>query len=283
MKPLAFLCTVLLCLSMAACSADTPPATSTTTVPSTAADPTIKTIYVHTAVTTASDAMDARTEYIYDEFNNLSEVIQYSGTAQTRRYSVICDQDGNFIEWNTTVGALQLSILYDYDDQGNKLGSAQYHNGELMSQTIYTIENGLRTAVVNVMPAQNQETRTQYIYNSQGVRVREDYLINNMLQRYGVYTTDEQGRVVSIHYYLADGTPHSSVSYTYDGLQETQTLKDPAGNILQKDVITYDTHGNVNTTHRYDSQDKLIATKTETWMAITIPFDCPRKSDSALA
>ena len=76
MKPLAFLCTVLLCLSMAACSADTPPATSTTTVPSTAADPTIKTIYVHTAVTTASDTMDARTEYIYDEYNNLSEVIQ---------------------------------------------------------------------------------------------------------------------------------------------------------------------------------------------------------------
>lgn len=289
MKLPALICAVILCLGLASCSDNpaaptTVPTTTVTTVPTTApSDPGMKTIYVHTSITSSSDTMDATTEYVYDDNGYLTEVIQYSGTTQTQRYTVVCDENGNFTQWNTTVGSLILSIHYAYDEEGNKLGSAQYHNGELMTQTVYTIENGLRTEIITIMPAQNQETRTRYTYNSQGVRVREDYLVNNVLQRYGVYTTDSQGRVAFVNFYLADGTLHSTVAYTYDGSTETQTLQDPAGNILQKDVITRDENGNIHTTHRYNGEGVLTATKTETWQALTIPVDCPRKTDSALA
>lgn len=285
MKLTAFLCALVLCLSLAACSnGETPETTvSTTTAPTTIAttapaDPTVKTVYVHTSITSASDTMDARTEYIYDENNCLTEIIQYSGTSQTQRYAVVCDENGNFIEWNTTVGALELSIRYAYDDQGKQLGSSQYHNGELMSQTLYTWANGVHTEILAVMPAQNRETRTQYTYNSQGIRVREDHLVNNVLQRYGIYTADEEGRVASISFYQADGSIHSTVSYSYDGLTETQTTTNPYGQIQQKVITTYDEHGNLLEKQTYDQENNLISTVTHTWMAITVPVDSPRAS-----
>lgn len=284
MKPLAFLCTLVLCLSLAAC-AQTPSAGTTvpTTAPTAASttvppNPTTKTVYVHTSVTSTSDTMDARTDYLYDFNNCLTEVIQYSGTTQTQRYTVSCDENDNFIRWEATVGPLELYIEYAYDEQGNKLGNSLYQSGELMSQTVYTLENGVHTDVLSIMPAQNREIRTQYTYNSQGTRVREDHLLNNVLLRYGIYTTDNQGRVASISFYQADGTAHSTVSYSYDGLTETQIAKNAAGEIQQKTVTTYDDHGNLLCKQVYDGQNTLVSTETHTWMAITVPFDCPRAS-----
>ena len=105
MKPLAYLCALALCFSLAACTPAPAPATTTATTkptvttPSTVPkDPNTKTVYVHTSINKSSDAMDALTEYLYDENDCLTEVIQYSGTAQTQRYSVVCDENGNFTE-----------------------------------------------------------------------------------------------------------------------------------------------------------------------------------------
>ncbi len=283
MKPLAFLCVLALCLSLGACSEGAPDAAASTTAPTATPttlppDPTVKTVYVHTSVTSSSDTMDARTEYLYDNDGYLIEVIQYSGTTQTQRYSVTCDENGNFIRWDAIIGPLELYIAYAYDELGNKLGNSLYQNGELMSQTVYTFENGMHTDILSVMPAQNRETRTQYTYNSQGIRVREDHFVNNVLQRYGIYTTDEQGRVVSVSFYQADGTAHSSVSYSYDDLTETQITKNASGQIQQKTVITYDKHGNLLSKKIYDSADILLSTETHAWKAVTVPFDCPRAS-----
>lgn len=283
MKPLAFLCALGLCFGLVACtpapSPDTtatkPTGTRPTAVPQ---DPTTKTVYVHTSINNSSDTMDALTEYLYDENDCLTEVIQYSGTAQTQRYSVVCDENGNFTQWNTTVGPLALSIHYFYNEKGQSLGSSQYHNGELMASTVYVWTGDLRSEIHSIMPAQNQTSCIRYTYNSQGVRVREDVLLNDVLQRYGIYTTDDQGRVSAVNYYAADGTAHSTISYSYDGLTETQTTCNASGDVQQKTVITYDQHGNLLTKQIYDSADVLLSTETHTWKAIIVPIDSLRAS-----
>ena len=160
MKPLAFLCTLVLCLSLAAC-AQTPSAGTTvpTTAPTAASttvppNPTTKTVYVHTSVTSTSDTMDARTDYLYDFNNCLTEVIQYSGTTQTQRYAVSCDENGNFIRWEATVGPLELYIEYAYDGQGNKLGNSLYQSGELSGERMPEDAN----------PSLNADSRENALY-----------------------------------------------------------------------------------------------------------------------
>lgn len=290
MKPLALICVLVLCFSMVACGNTVPaetkptetvtakPTTKPTAKPTKPADPNFKTIYVHTSVTTVSDTMDARTEYQYDDDDRLMEVIQYSGTAQTQRYSVVCDENGNFTQWKTTVGTLELAIHYDYNEDGQSLGSSQYHNGELMASTTYVWKDGLHTETVSTMPAQNQTSTIRYTYNSMGVRVREDHWLNDVQQRYGVYTLDDKGRAISISYYLANGTAESTTEITYGALSQTWVVRNSDGAMQQKTVTTYDQHGNLLEKRIYDSENRLQSTQTHTWMAITVPVDSPRAS-----
>jgi len=295
MKPLALLCAATLCISLCACSSDpsspTDATSSTnstsgttavtkpgqTTAPTQPQIPT-KTVYVRTSYTNKSDTMDARTEYVYDENDLLTEVIQYSGTTLTKRYAVTCDENGNYTQWDSESDSETLSAHYFWDEEGRNLGNAQYLNDVLQYSTTYTWTNGLLTDTVSSMPEQSLETRLQYTYNSENVRVRSDYFVNNSLQRYGIYSTDDQGRVASVSFYLPDGTAYYTTSYIYGTLIETQVTQSADGIVTQKIVTTYDEHGNLLTSQTYDGKNTLLSTETYTWKAITVPQDCPRAS-----
>lgn len=276
MKPLAFLAAAVLCLSLCACTS-TPDTTtqSTTTAPEGSA---FKTIYVHTSVTQNSAGMDARTEFLYDENDHLKEVIQYSGTSQTLRYQVQCDENGNFTTWTCATDTLELIIRYAYDDAGRSLGASHYQNGELMTATTYTWEGDLRTGVHVTMPGQNREQSTQYTYNSNGVLVRQDMYTDGNFVRYGICTTDDQNRTSSVSFYQPNGAVESTNTVVYDGLTQTHTLTKPDGTVTQKTVITYDEHGNLLSTVIYDGTGLQLSSESHTWRAIQVSVDCPRAS-----
>lgn len=296
MKPLAWLCTAALCISLCACSNPSSPTdttSSTTSVPSTVSTtatkpaattaPTqpqtpTKTIYVRTSYTKKSDTMDALTEYVYDENDLLTEVIQYSGTTLTKRYTVTCDDNGNYTQWDSESDTETLSARYFWDEEGRNLGNAQYLNDVLQYSTTYTWTDGLLVDTVSSMPEQSLETRLQYTYNSENLRVRSDYFVNNSLQRYGVYSIDDHGRTSSISYYLPDGTAYYTTSYLYGILSETQITQSAEGGVTQKIITTYDANGNVLTIQTYNGQNTLLSTETNTWKAITVPQDSPRAS-----
>lgn len=276
MKPLALLTALVLCLSLSACHRTPEPTTPSSSA--VAEKPTVKTIYVHTSVTQNSPSMDARTEFLYDENDHLKEVIQYSGTSQTLRYQVQCDDNGNFTVWTSNTDNLELIIRYAYDEQGRSLGTAHYQNGELMTATTYTWDGDLRTGVHVKMPGQNREQSTVYTYNSQGLLVRQDVYADGNLVRYGIHTADEWQRTTSISFYLPNGTPESTSTVVYEGFTQTHTLAQPDGTVTQKAVITYDDQGNLLSTVIYDGSDTLISSETHTWKAIQVPIDCPRAS-----
>ena len=279
MKAMALLLAVLLCLGLCACvSVSEEPSQSTTGTTTAPLPPTHKTIYVHTAVTQSSATMDARTEFLYDENDHLKEVVQYSGTNQTLRYQVECDENGNYIAWTCAADALNLTIRYSYDDQGRSLGTAHYQNGELMTATTYTWEGENRTGVYVIMPSQNRDQATEYTYNSQGVLVRQDVYVDGNLVRYGICSSDEENRPVGVVFYQSNGTAESTNTITYDGLTQIHTLTLADGTVSQKTVITYDEHGNLMSTVIYDGNGSQISSETHTWKAIRVPIDCPRAS-----
>ena len=294
MKPLALLCAATLCITLCACSSDPNVPSDTTistnsTITTAATDPvgttaptqpqiSTKTIYVRSSYTNKSDTMDARTEYVYDENNLLTEVIQYSGTTLTKRYAVTCDENGNYTKWESKTESETLTAHYFWDEAGRGLGNSQYLNDALQYSITYTWTDGLLMETVSSMPEQSLETRLQYTYNSENVRVRSDYFVNNSLQRYGVYSIDDQGRVASVSFYLPDGTAHYTTSYIYGTQSETQITQSASGTVTQKIITKYDQHGNVLSTQTYDGRNTLLSTETYTWNAITIPLDCPRAS-----
>lgn len=237
-----------------------------------------KTVFVHTSITQNSATMDARTEYIYDENDLLKEVIQYSGTTQTRLYQVKNDENGNFTQWFCTVGSTVLSIDYEYDNEGHSTSTAYYQNGELMTSLRYTYEDGLRTAMISTMPAQNSESRTEYIYNSQGAMVRQDQFVNGSLSRFGICSTDALLRVVRIAFYTPNGTPDATAIYTYKDLTQTCVLTNGVNTVLSKTVTTYDEFGNILQVQAFDGENNLLSTETHNWKAIEVPLDCPRAS-----
>lgn len=277
MKPLALLLAALLCCGLCACST-TPEPTTQPTVPTTLPPPTHKTIYVHTAVTQSSATLEARTEFLYNENDHLKEVVQYSGTNQTLRYQVECDENGNFITWNCATDKLDLTIRYSYDHQGRSLGTAHYQNGEMMTATTYTWEGDNRTGVYVMMPSQNRDQATEYTYNAQGVLVRQDVYADGDLVRYGICTSDEENRTTVVAFYLPNGTPESTTTIVYEGLTQTHTMTQADGRLSQRTVITYDGHGNLLSTVIYDGEGNQLSSETHTWKAIQVPIDCPRAS-----
>ena len=271
---LSFLTAAVVLLSLSACE---PEAENNTTQPSTAPSNT-RTVYVHTSVTKTSPTINARTEYLYDENDRLKEVVQYSGTSMTRRYNVECDENGNFTLWRCTVDTMELSIRYAYDSEGRSLGYSNYQDDMLISSTEYQWEDGLRTAIISVMPAQNRESRSEFTYNSLGYLVRQDSFVDGALVRYGICTVDEQGRVTDTSFYRPNGTAESAVTCVFDGLTETRTATAPDGTVTKKTVITYDEHGNLLSSVEYDGQGNLLVSESHAWKAIEVPLDCPRAS-----
>ena len=128
------------------------------------------------------------------------------------------------------------------------------------------------------MPAQNSESRTEYIYNSQGALVRQDQFFNGNLTRYGICAVDEQQRITQIYFYLPDGTRDASATYVYEDLTQICTLSRGDGTIVSKTVTVHDSAGNLLENTVYDSADRLISSEIHTWKAIEVPLSCPRAS-----
>lgn len=266
----AILTGLCLMLCLTAC-ADNP---ASTTEPSIPTEPLLKTVYVHTSITQEFGSTVSRTEYLFDEQDHVTEVVVYTNDVETRRHSVECDENGNYIKWISDGSVTE----YTYDDQGNNLGVFQYLNGTLVSSTEYTWKNGLRTSVTTTMAAQGMTQRIVMTYDSSGHLLRQDSYTADTLNSYSIYATGEDGRIAEMTVYQPDGSLLYTSTYVWEGTTETITSTLPDGTVNQTAVLTYDEHGNLLTQEIYDSENNLISRETHTWKAVEVDPDCPRAS-----
>ncbi len=235
-------------------------------------EPTTKTIYIRTASTSASDGAVARTEYLFDENMLLKEVVVYTNGVETRRHTVENDENGNYIRW-TSDGS---RIEYSYDHQGNPLGYATYMGEMLISQTVYTWENGRQTSVTTRMTVQALEHRTVLTYNESGYLVRLDHYDGATLSSYCLYTLGADGRPSAMTSYLASGALEQNVTYAYEGNITTGTVTGADGAVIQYTEEMTDEHGNLLSTTTYDADGNMLTQETNTWTALEVPLDSLR-------
>lgn len=267
---------VLLCLCLTGCAGE--PEETTVPTESAAPEPATKTVYVHASITKEYGAAVSRTEFLFDETDRVTQVVIYSNDAEQMRYSVECDENGNYTRWSATVSGMESVTEYTYDAQGHSLGSSVYMGGTLMSATVYTWEGDLRTSITTTMPAQNMEQRAVMTYDETGRLIRQDTYVDGTLNSYAVCTTDEQGRLLTTASYQADGTAVSTTTYTYDAATETRVTTDPDGSVTQQTVLTYDEAANLLTSTVSDGDGNVLSSETHVWKAVEVPIGCPRAS-----
>lgn len=272
MKPLALILAAAACLSLCACTKS--PVPPTTQAPPVADG--MKTVYVRTSVTKTSANQVNRSDFLYDEQTDLlQEVIYYSGTAQSNRMWVECDENGNPMAMHSSDG--EMMVRYTYDEKGRQVSTSQYHGEELINTTTNTFDGDRLISIVAATPALSMTEKITYIYNEQGLRVREDQYRNDEMVRYGFYTYDGK-TLKEISYYLPDGTEEYVIKIDDAGQIQTRTNMRPDGTVIQKTVYTYDEHGNLLATVVYDAQNQEIWSEVQTWKAIRVRIDCPRAS-----
>lgn len=255
------------------CGAAPDPAPTQTTAPTViqteATEPSkTRTVYLRTCTVHQTGDTAIRTDYHYDADDRL-ESVEISGDGDVQRvYQVTCDENGNPILWEGP----EDQSRYTYDDAGNVRSYCVYSGETLISAMEYTWENGLRTAIERRMPGQGVQ-RTAMTYNSAGILIRQDDLLDGVLQDYSVFTLGDDGRPTVRSIYQADGTLSGTVQYTYDGSTVIATAGD--GSVTEQ---CYDDHGNLLETTLYSADGTVTSRQTHSWKAIEVPLDCPRAS-----
>lgn len=267
-KIIASLCALSALLCLTACSAN--PAPEETTAPTA---PPYKTVYVHTSITQEFASSVSKTEFLFDEQDHVSEVVVYTNGTETKRHSVECDENGNYIRWTSDGSVME----YDYDEFGHSLGMSMYIDGELISSTRYTWENGLRTSTTTTLATQNMTQKALMTYNNAGHLLRQDNYTADTLSSYSIYSTDSQGRTQSMTTYQPDGTLLYQNTCVWDGTIQTVTTTQD-GSVVQTSVLTYDENGNLLTHTVYNANNELVSKETHTWKALQVDPDCPRAS-----
>lgn len=254
----------LLC-GLAACTDGGADSTAPTEAPT-------KTVYVHSSVTQEFGSTVSRTEYIFDEANRVKEVIVYTNGAETKRHSVACDENGNYIRWTADGSVTE----YAYDEEGHIILRTMTVDGSTVSSTSYTWENGLRTCVTTKMGDMTQTVLMTY--TAAGALLRQDTYAGDNLTSYCIYAPEVNGRTKTMSTFNPDGSLQSIAEHQWEGSAQTITTTAPDGTVTQIAVLTYDDAGNLLTHEVYDGQQKLISKETHTWKAIEVDPDCPRAS-----
>ena len=273
-KITALLAAMLLALGLSACAEEPPAPTQAPTVPTEPPEPQMKTVYVHAAITQEYGATVSRTEYVFDENDRVTEVIVYTNDVETKRHSVECDENGNYIRWTSDGSATE----YTYDSQGHSLGVAMYIGDQLVSTTVYTWENGLRTSATTQMAGQDMTQKVLMTYGADGKLLRQDSYNADSLVGYSIYAYGQDGRISTMTTYQPDGRVDSVGTHTWSGNTQTITTTDSAGVVTQTAEMTYDEQGNLLTHTIFNAQGEQVSKETHTWKAIEVDPDCPRAS-----
>ena len=231
-----------------------------------------KTVYVHSSITQEFGSTVSKTEFVFDETDRVKEVIVYTNDAQTKRHSVECDENGNYIRWTSDSSVTE----YTYDEAGHITLMTMSVDGNTVSSTAYGWENGLRTSVITKMGDMTQTALMTY--TAAGVLLRQDSYSGDNLTSYCIYALDDSGSVKTMSTFNPDGSLQSIGEHRWEGNTQTITTTAADGSVIQIALLTYDEAGNLLTHEIYDGQQKLISKETHTWKAVEVAPDCPRAS-----
>lgn len=277
MKKRTILAAMALTLVLTGCTnKPAEPTSAPTQAPTTPTEPAVpqkKTVYVHASITHEYGSTVSRTEYVFDEKDWVTEVIVYTNGTETKRYSVECDENGNFTRWSSDGSQMH----YTYDNEGHSLGMSMYLGDQLVSSTTYTWEKDLRTSVTTTT-GQSQTQRVLMTYGTDGKLLRQDSYNADTLLNYSIYSYNSDGTTAAMTTYQPDGSLSSMGKYSWDEQVLTILTTYVDGSPAQCAELTYDEAGNLLSHAVFGLDGTLLSKETHTWKAIEVAPDHPRAS-----
>ena len=269
-----FFCILLaLGLLLAGCAGNAPAPTDPPEADPT--EPQMKMVWVRTSQTTQTQGLTNRTELIYDANDRVTEAAVFVNEAETARYTVECDENGNFIRWTSHEEVQE----YVYDAAGNLLRYETFKNGDLATGYTFTYDAaGNRISQELRIQRLGVAQRTDYLYDDQGRNIRQEVYLDGKLTRTADCVCDDQGRILTMEGRAADGTLEHITEYAYEGGVETRVSRTPEGEVIQTILIIRDSWDNIIRTESYSGTGALLVTEITAWKLIAVPADCPRAS-----
>lgn len=284
------LCLLILSLMLTGCTDDSKPdsttAPTTLTEPSqtlptepaetepTETEPTTKLVSVISSVTSSFGAAETRSERVFDENGQVTQIITYSNGQETQRFDVECDEHGNYTRWVSGQSVTE----YTYDREGRVTGTYVYLGEVLQLSSQYVWEDGLLTATIQSNPVQNLEQRLDCRYDAQGRLIREEHSVNGSLISYTAYSYSADGSA-TVTTYGSDGSVTRIAIQTTTDTEVTISSTLPDGTFAGKRVKTYDEDGNLLTDTEYGEDGTVLSRQSYAWRTVEVPADCPRASN----
>lgn len=237
-------------------------------------EPPTKLVNVISSVTSTFGSVLTRSERVFDQEGRVVEVITYSNGQENQRYSVECDENGNYVRWTCGLSVTE----YTYDREGRVTGTYAYLGGVLQLSSQYVWEDGLLTATIQKSPAQDLEQRLDRRYDAQGRVIREDHSVNGSLSSYTVYTYAADGSA-AITAYAADGSVTQTAQQTTVGAEVITAFFQSDGTPANRQVKVYNSQGNLMTDTEYAPDGTVVSQQRYSWRTVEVPQDCPRASN----
>jgi len=282
---------MIMCLLLAGCGkADTPaqttaPATPAETVAVTTAPATegpegileekqTETVYLLTRTTVYSGEAqeDWHRECTYDAAGRLVEEFDYvAGHTLSARCSYTYDEGGllavlkaeHISHEDPEKVEMTLTTQYTYDDQGRKILTQVYENGELSTEESCVYDDNGNLIETVTCPGGIEEIRyiTRSTYDESGRLVETVDIFEEEVLYRTTYSYSQEGELTGSKDYDMNDNCTGSMEITWEGSTKTVTYWDMTGEVYLTDVTTYNASGEPTLSESVYADGEVITTE----------------------
>lgn len=216
---------------------------------------------IHGITTEYADGREERQRFEFDNRNFPRSCTYYLDGNETGTDTYTVDEKGSILTVTPDYpdGKVQ-TFSYTYDENGNILTEEGYIGDSLD----YTAEYSYNESGILIRKAITSLTglRSEYSYDARGrEQERLDY-DGDVLQYRTVTEYADHGKKLSVTVYCSDGSVTRREEYSFDAKSSKETVLEYSGedSLLQKRVVTYDTHDNPMMEEVYGPDGTLIST-----------------------
>lgn len=220
----------------------------------------------------------SRTEYIYDENQILTAIVNYNGEQEVSRYSIMCDRNGNIVSMNGQDSTNAVQVTYMRNDLGLPVTAITSLDDVLYSTVNRTYDESGKLLTVTSQLS-DHKTSTTYHYNNTGIRVGYSNYTDDVLTASTAYVLNSQGKIISITTKDAEDTVIGTVKLTYKKNTVTHKYYDADGTLYMTLVVTYDEAGNI-IQQKQSGSGVTDMVATFTYLAVEVSVNSVRQTNN---
>lgn len=219
------------------------------------------TFLIHRITVEYADGREEKQVFDFDDRNYPASCEYYVNGELTGTDTYTVDEYGNILTATPDYAdGEQRTYVYTYDENGNILAEESYLDGSLdyTAECTYN-ESGI---LIQKVFLNADGPYAQYHYDAQGRETEHLYYDADVLQSRTVTEYADHGKRLKVTGFSSDGQVIWWEDYSFDQKSSKETILEYSaeGELLQKRIVTYDTHDNPMMEEVYQPDGTLIST-----------------------